>query len=71
MDWKTLIRDLQASGLSQQRIAVLCDTGQSHISCLARGERKSPSWDLGERIRALHAARCGTASTETDNQEAA
>lgn len=57
MDWKTLIRDLQASGMTQHQIASACETGQSHISALARGDRQCPSWNLGERLRALHAER--------------
>lgn len=59
MDWKTLILELQESGLTQYEIAQACDTGQSHISGLARGARRSPGWELGERIRKLHAERCG------------
>lgn len=58
MNWTLLIRELQASGITQQQIAALCNTGQSHISCLALGKRKCPSWTLGERLRALHAERC-------------
>lgn len=71
MDWKALIRAIQGSGLTQWQIAELCDTGQSHISCLARGERRCPSWDLGERLRALHAERCGTDPTDPDSLEVA
>lgn len=58
MNWKTLILELQGSGLSQVQIAAACKTGQSHISSLARGARRCPNWDLGERLRKLHAQRC-------------
>lgn len=57
MNWKALIRDLIETGLTQQQIAQACGTGQSHISALARGSRKSPGWELGERILRLHAER--------------
>lgn len=58
MDWKTLILDLQGAGLSQGQIALACKTGQSHISSLARGTRRCPNWELGDRLLRLHAERC-------------
>lgn len=67
MNWTLLIRELQASGLTQQQIAALCDTGQSHISSLALGKRKCPSWTLGERLRALHAERVRSDGDATPN----
>lgn len=54
MDWTQLIQDLIDRGLSQAEIAVRCDTGQSHISGLFRGERKCPNWVLGNRLVSLH-----------------
>ena len=60
MDWKLLIADLQATGLTQKRIAVECQTVQSHISGLARGLRSEPGHSLGERLRELHRKRCGS-----------
>jgi len=53
MNWQNLIRELQAS-MTQSQIAEACGTGQSHISALARGARLSPSWELGDRLIALH-----------------
>ena len=57
MNWTSIIQDLMASGLSQSEIAAKCQTGQSHISGLFRGERKQPGWQLGQSLIALHAER--------------
>lgn len=57
MDWTSLIQQLLDSGMTQAEIADACDTGQSHISGLYRGDRKCPNWELGERLRALVAKR--------------
>ena len=54
MDWKRLIDELMASGMSQAQIAAVCETGQSHISALRLGKRRSPGWDLGQRLVLLH-----------------
>ena len=54
MDWKIIIQELQAAGLTQQEIAKECMTGQSHISSLARGKRLEPRHSLGERLLRLH-----------------
>lgn len=54
MNWTNLIQDLLDAGMTQAEIAEKCDTGQSHISCLYRGERKCPNYDLGEALVALH-----------------
>jgi transcriptional regulator with XRE-family HTH domain len=58
MDWKTLIDELVAAGLSQAKIAAECGTSQSHISGLYRGARKTPGWDLGNKLISLHSERC-------------
>ncbi len=57
MDWKKLIGDIIASGLTQAEIAKRCQTGQSYISELSRGVRTQPSWVIGERLRTLHRGR--------------
>lgn len=61
MDWKIIIHELQESGLTQQQIAEACETGQSHVSSLARGERLEPRWSLGERLLRLHRERATNA----------
>jgi len=64
MNWKKIIHDLVCSGLTQAQIADLAATGQSHVSGLLRGERKQPGWALGERLLALHRARCGKSAKQ-------
>ncbi len=59
MNWPSIIQDIIASGLTQAQIADRCETGQSHISGLLRGERKQPGWALGDRLLALHRERRG------------
>ncbi len=54
MNWKSLIADLLANGLSQPQIAVICECGQATISDLARGDTKDPRDSLGQALRALH-----------------
>lgn len=54
MDWKKIIQDLTNSGLTQAQIAESCNTGQSHISALSKGVRKSPNWQLGESLINMH-----------------
>lgn len=54
MNWTNLIQDLLDSGMTQMGIAEACKTGQSHISCLYRGERKCPNYDLGVSLVSLH-----------------
>ena len=64
MDWKIIIQELQELGLTQQQIADACGTGQSHISCLARGARTEPRHSLGERLLSLLADRRNTTPPE-------
>lgn len=64
MDWKIIIQELQAAGLTQHEIAEACETGQSHVSSLARGERLEPRWSLGERLLRLHRERTAPAHHE-------
>lgn len=54
MNWKNIIQDLINVGMTQAQIADECDTGQSHISSLFNGIRKSPNWKLGNDLIELH-----------------
>lgn len=60
MNWQTLIADLIAAGMTQMQISVACGVAQSTVSGLARGESKSPSYDLGTKLVELHRSRAGT-----------
>lgn len=60
MDWKSIISNLQASGLTQVQIAEAAGISQAHVSDLMNGRRgKRVSFDIGRRLEALHAKRCG------------
>jgi transcriptional regulator with XRE-family HTH domain len=54
MDWKHTLARLTAAGLTQTVIAERCGgVAQSTISALARGETKSPSFELGAALQKL------------------
>lgn len=55
MDWKKLLQELAEAGRTQVQIAQHCGVAQSTISDLARGNVKSPSFELGTKLVALHA----------------
>lgn len=55
MDWKQLLARLAAAKLTQVQIAEQCGVSQSTISDLARGATKSPSFELGSKLRELAA----------------
>lgn len=55
MDWKKLIADLSASGMTQQEIAKKAGVGQSAISELATGTKKEVLYSTGRKLEALHA----------------
>lgn len=54
MDWKKLIAEIQAQGLTQPQIAERCKCGQATISDLVGGRTGEPRHSLGEALRALH-----------------
>jgi transcriptional regulator with XRE-family HTH domain len=54
MDWKQVIGDIVASGLTQSEIARRCDTGQGHISALLNGQYREPRFGLGKKLLDLH-----------------
>jgi len=58
MDWKALIADLVKSGLTQKQIGEAVGLSQPSVSDLARGRVASPTWEIGEALRRLHAGRC-------------
>ena len=54
MNWTEIIQDLINFGLTQSEIAQKCGTGQSYISSLLGGDRRSPNWQLGDSLIRLH-----------------
>lgn len=55
MNWKNLIAELIATGMTQPEIAARCGCGQTTVSELARGVTAEPRWALGEKLKKLHA----------------
>lgn len=55
MEWKTIIADLQAAGVTQPQIAAACGCAQATVSDLATGKSTEPRYALGRSILALHA----------------
>lgn len=53
MDWKQIIAQLQAAGLSQAQIAARCGCVQATISDLASGKTSDPRHSLGQSLQAL------------------
>lgn len=55
MNWKSLIEDLLKSGMIQIEIAEAVGCRQGYISDILTGRRgRSVSWDIGNRLIALH-----------------
>lgn len=54
MNWKTLIAELMAAGLTQPQIAKHCGCSQATVSELASGVTAQPRYPLGAALVALH-----------------
>ena len=57
MNWKNIIAELQAWGVTQPQIAAACGCAQATISDLATGKSTEPRYALGRAIEALHKER--------------
>ena len=55
MDWKTLIAEIQAGGLSQVEIGRRLAKSQAWVSAAATGKYDDLKWADGEALRRLHA----------------
>lgn len=71
MDWKKLIQDLLAAGMTQVQIASECGVAQSSVSDLYRGKSTKPSYEFGRRLDALHAQRCSAATPPAEPEQQA
>ena len=54
MLWTQLIRELREAGLTQEDIAASIGVSQPSVSDLANGKTKNPSFEVGDKLRALH-----------------
>lgn len=55
MDFKTLLQELKAVGLTQKQIADQCGCSQATVSEMERGKTLDPHFSIGSRMVALHA----------------
>lgn len=55
MNWKSLIADIRAQGLSQIEIGRRIGRSQAWVAALVAGKYKDVGWRDGEAIRLLHA----------------
>jgi hypothetical protein len=63
MDWKTLIAEIQAAGMSQSDIGRHINKSQAWVSAAATGKYDDLKWSDGEALRALHAEKVGGGET--------
>lgn len=56
MDWKSLITEIQAAGLSQNQIGERLGKSQAWASAVACGKYDDLKWTDGEALRKLHAS---------------
>ena len=54
MDWKKLIAEIQATGLSQTAVADRLNRSQAWVSAAAAGKYLDVRWADGEAILKLH-----------------
>lgn len=66
MDWKKLIAELSAAGLTQAQIADLCGVAQATVSDLHRGETKSPGFSFGAALVELHREKVAGAEAKAE-----
>lgn len=63
MDWKTLLEDLQAVGMSQTEIGGELGKSQAWVSATLAGQYKDLKWADGEALLKLHAAKVAAGDT--------
>ena len=53
-DWKQMLSDIFSSGLTQTEVGRIVGIKQPSVSALATGKVLRPSYDVADRLRALH-----------------
>lgn len=56
MDWKKLIADLQAVGVTQVQMAAHCGCAQTTISDIVNGRTRRPRYEIGAALITLHSS---------------
>lgn len=54
MNWIEIMADLRNAGLSQDRIAKEIGITQASVSDIATGKTKTPRWETGSALLAMH-----------------
>lgn len=67
MNWKTILSEIQAQGLSQAQIAARLDKSQAWVSAVSQGKYEDLRWQDGQNLIALHAE----LTANTNQQQAA
>lgn len=60
MDWTKLISEILDSGFTQAGLGAELGKSQAWVGAVLAGKYEDVKWSDGEKIRALHAAHCGT-----------
>jgi predicted XRE-type DNA-binding protein len=60
MNWKKILSEIFATGLTQVECAALWGVGQTTVSDIARGKTLDPRCSLGMAMLATHAERTTT-----------
>lgn len=64
MDWKKIITDIMAAGITQPQIAKQCGCSQATVSELATGATSQPRYSLGAALLVLHKRKTKRQKTE-------
>jgi predicted XRE-type DNA-binding protein len=54
MDWKNIITEICASGMTQRQVAAEVGIAQPSLCDIANGHTKSPSWPVGDALLRIH-----------------
>jgi hypothetical protein len=60
MDWKKLISEIQATGLSQVQVGEIIGKSQAWVSATSKGVYSDVRWIDGQALISLHEQRCGS-----------
>lgn len=54
MNWKKIVREIAATGLTQTQIGEICGMSQAAVSAMLIGVRSNPSFAVGRALLDLH-----------------
>lgn len=71
MDWKKLISELMACGMTQKAIGDHIGLSQGAISQILKGVQDDVRWNDGEKLRALHEEKLAERTDEPERSASA